>query len=502
MAVAVIVGGLDVTNFVEAGSLQWENQVNGRGQLTVRFCVENDLENGTAIGGGTPVGLFFAITAPSGFIPAGPEWRPDDGAELFVIEDGVRLFGGNLIDPQEASSPGGELLFIDGTAIEFSAICDRRLVARSYTNQTLKQIVLDIVAQDMGDEEIDTSAVQDGPVIKKAKWNWESATQAFNDLAELTGMSWWIDQNKVLHFCDRASIPGAPLNNLAIRNGSLTVRKDRQNYRNHQVLRAGAGLTDPRTERFFGDGKRQTFNVSYKMGTEPVVTVNGVAKTVGIRQVETGKDWYWNKNVTELSQETASTPLTASDTLAVTYQGLFPIIISAQRGPEVESRRGIEGGSGRYSRVEERASIETVDAAIGATQAILDRYGTIGTSIACYTDVSGFSPGQLCPVDFPQHGLTGDYLVESIHAEWAPGADSIRYSVNAISGDTFGSWQAYFRRLLRIGRQFVINENEVVVGLQEFDDAMTVSDALVESSGYPVFRVGTARVGFSVVRAA
>jgi hypothetical protein len=174
MAVAVIVGGLDVTNFVEAGSLQWENQVNGRGQLTVRFCVENDLENGTAIGGGTPVGLFFAITAPSGFIPAGPEWRPDDGAELFVLEDGVRLFGGNLIDPQEASSPGGELLFIDGTAIEFSAICDRRLVARAYTNQTLKQIVLDIVAQDMGDEDIDTSAVQDGPVIKKAKWNWES----------------------------------------------------------------------------------------------------------------------------------------------------------------------------------------------------------------------------------------------------------------------------------------------------------------------------------------
>jgi hypothetical protein len=41
-----------------------------------------------------------------------------------------------------------------------------------------------------------------------------------------------------------------------------------------------------------------------------------------------------------------------------------------------------------------------------------------------------------------------------------------------------------------------------VVGLQEFDDAMTVSDALVESSGYPVFRVGTARVGFSVARAA
>jgi hypothetical protein len=500
--VSVIVGDLDVTDFVEAGTLRWENQINGRGQLTVRFGVLNNITDGIAVGGGSPIGLLFAITAPSGFIPAGPEWRPEDGAEIFVLEDGVRRFGGNLIEPEEEASPGSDLLFMNCTGIEYSAICDRRLVARAYTNQTLKAIVTDIVAQDMGDEGLDTSAVEDGPVIKKAVFNWESVTQAFNELAELTGMSWWIDQNKVLHFCERSSILGPPLNNLAIRNGSLRVKKDRQNYRNHQVLRAGAGLTDPRTETFVGDGKRQTFNVAYKMGTEPVVTVNGAAKTVGIRQVETGKDWYWNKNVTELSQDTAGTPLTAGDTLAVTYRGLFPIIISSQRGPEVAGRKAIEGGSGRYSRVEERSNIETIDAAIAATQAILDRYGTINTSIACYTDVPGFAPGQLSSVDFPQHGLTGDYLIESIHAEWPAESDSIRYSINAISGDTFGGWQQYFRRLLRIGRQFVINENEVVVGLQEFDDAMTVSDALVESSGYPVFRVGTARVGFSVARAA
>jgi hypothetical protein len=502
MAVAVIVNELDVTDFVEAGSLHWDDQINGRGQLTVRFGVLNNLD-GVATGGGTPIGLLLAITAPSGFEPAGPEWRPRDGDEIFVLEDGVRLFGGNLIEPEEASSPGLDLLFMDCTGVEYSAICDRRLVARTYTDQTLKQIVLDIVAQDMGDEGIDTSGVEDGgPVIKKAKWNWESATVAFNDLAELTGMSWWIDQNKVLHFCNRASIAGAPLNNLAVRNGSVRVRRDRQNYRNHQVLRAGAGLTDLRTETFVGDGTRRTFNTAYKMGTEPIVTVNGAITTVGIRQVETGKQWYWNKNVSELSQDQAGAVLTAGDTLSVSYRGLFPIIISAQRGVEVEERKAIEGGSGRYSRVEERANIETIDAAISATQAILDRFGSIGTSITCYTDVAGFAPGQLSPVDFPQHGLTGDYLIESINAEWPAGADAIWYTVKAISGDTFGSWQAYYRRLQKIGREFVINENEVVVGLQEFADAATVTDALVVTSGYPEFRAGIARAGFSVARAA
>jgi hypothetical protein len=500
--VSVIVGDLDVTDFVEAGTLRWENQINGRGQLTVRFGVLNNITDGIAVGGGSPIGLLFAITAPSGFIPAGPEWRPEDGAEIFVLEDGVRRFGGNLIEPEEEASPGSDLLFMNCTGIEYSAICDRRLVARAYTNQTLGDIVRDIVAQDMSDEGIDVSAVETGDTIKKAVFNWESVTQAFNELAELTGMSWWIDENKLLHFRTRTSIIGPPLNNRAIRGGSLRVKKDRQNYRNHQVLRAGAGLTDVRTETFVGDGTRRTFNTSFKMATQPIVTVNGVVQTIGVRQLQTEKTWYWNKGATELSQDSTATILSTADVLTVTYQGLFPIIISTQRGPEVAARRAIEGGSGRYSRVEERSNIETIDAAIAAAQACLDRYGSITSSVTCYTDTPGFAPGQLSSVDFPQHGLAADYLIESISAEWAPGTDSIHYTVHAISGDTFGGWQEYFRRLMKIGRQFVINENEVVVGLQEFDDAMTVSDALVESSGYPVFRVGTARVGFSVARAA
>jgi hypothetical protein len=211
-------------------------------------------------------------------------------------------------------------------------------------------------------------------------------TQAFNELAELTGMSWWIDENKLLHFRTRTSIIGPPLNNRAIRGGSLRVKKDRQNYRNHQVLRAGAGLTDVRTETFVGDGTRRTFNTSFKMATQPIVTVNGVVQTIGVRQLQTEKTWYWNKNVNGAVPGFNGHPCRPPDVLDGHLSGLFPIIISSQRGPEVAARRAIEGGSGRYSRVEERSNIETIDAAIAAAQACLDRYGSITSSVTCYTD--------------------------------------------------------------------------------------------------------------------
>lgn len=503
MAIQVVVGGLDVTIRVENNSLQWEDQVDGRGTLRVRF-MEELAQTAAAAATGIPSGLLMAITRPSVTYAFATPWRPEDGSEIVVSVDGVRVFGGYLIEPEEEASPGNDLLFYNCNGVEYSSICDRIPVARSYTDKTLREIVLDIVAQDMAEEGIDTSLVEDGPIIKKANFPWVSVTSAFNELAELAGMAWTITPNKVLQFAERASIAApAPLNNLAVMNGRTRFRTDRQHYRNHQVLRGSVGLSDPRTETFTGDDERRTFNLAYKAGTEPVVTVNGTPKTVGIRQLETGKDWYWNKGANELSQDTGGTVLALGDTLAVTYQGMFPIIVSAQRGEEVEARRAIEGGSGRYSRVEERSNIETVDAALAAAQAILNRYGKISDVLTCLTDQPGYAPGQLVPIDFPQHNATGEYLIESLKAQWVGGQDQIWYTLKCISGDPYGGWQEYFRRLMKVGRQFVINENEVVVGLVELADSAAASDvSLTVSSGSPERRVGFALVGFSAVRAA
>ena len=474
MAITVQVGGIDRTVFVDADAgVRWTDQVDGRGQLSIVFS-----------------------DAVGGFVP-------QDGQEILVLEDGVPRFGGMLLEPEESATPANDRLIFRCAAAEFSAICDRQLVPRVYTNQTLRDIVLNIVANELAAEGISTTGVETGPTIKKAVFNWITVTQAFNELGELTGMVWRIDPNKVLQFRDRASIAApAPLDTVSVRNGTLRIRPDRQHYRNHQVLRAGAGLTDVRIERFAGDSERRTFNTAFKVGTVPTVKVNTVTKTVGIRQLDTGKDWYWNKGASEISQDPGGTVLTASDDLEVTYQGLFPIIISAALGSEVLARQAIEGGSGRYMRVEERANLETIDAAIAAVQAILDRWGTISRVITCQTREVGYAPGQLVPVDFPTHSVDDDYLIEAVTTEMPTGLNEIWYTVRAISGDPFGGWQEYFRRILKIGRQFVINENEVLVGLNQLADAVTATDSISSPSAAPDRQVGVARVDFSAVRAA
>jgi hypothetical protein len=469
----VTVNGIDRTEFVDGErGIRWEDVLNGRGQLSLTFS--------DVVGG----------------------FEPEDGSEVIVWEDGIQRFAGTLIEPVASASPGAERLFWECEVVEYSAICDRILVARAYTDQTLQEIVLDIVSQDLSLEGIGTAGVETGPTIKKAVFNWITVTDAFNQLAELTGMSWWIDPFKVLQFRSRLSI-AAPvtLTNENTANGTLRIRPDRQNYRNTQVMRFGGGLTDLRTEAFVGDGERRTFSLAFKAGTEPTIEVNDVAKTVGIRGVETLKDWYWNKGVTEISQDDGASPLTSSDTLEVTYQGLFPGIILAGNGAEIASRMAIEGGSGKYMRVEERANVESVDAALVVVQAMLDRNSTISRVITCQTLEPGWAPGQLAPCQFVAHGIDDEFLIESVVAEVNPGLPIV-YTLTMRSADTYGGWQEYFRKLQRIGRQFVISENEVVIGLTQLVDSATASDSLSSTDAAPEARIGTARVGYSAVRAA
>ena len=471
MAVTITVTGVDRTAaWDRTGELSYEDLLNGRNTLRVR--------------------LFDRV---GGF-------RPEDGQEVIVLEDGTRRFGGMLVEPEEYEEPGTGVLRFDASAVDFSAIADRHLVARVYEHQTLKAIVLDIVAHDVAGEGLDTRGVETGPTIDKAVFNWVPASQAFNELSELAGMAWWVDASKVLHFRERTSIAApAPLDGSTALLGTVRVRPNREQYRNRQIVRAGTDLTDARTEPFSGDEERRTFTTSFKVGTVPTVEVNSVSKTVGIRGVDTGRDWYWSKGTTEISQDESGAVLTGTDLLEVTYQGMFPIIVDATADSEVVARQAIEGGTGMYTRVENRPNIDSFAMATEAVEAMLARYGSIGRVVTCQTRSAGFAAGQLVEVTFPSHGISAEeFLIDSVSAVVNEDADELWYTVNAIAGDPYGGWQAYFRRLAQAGRQFVLHDDEIVVILRSLADEVTAAARLTAVSAVPETRAGYALAGFSV----
>lgn len=494
MSIVVKVADVDVTDKVDGNkSTRWTDQLNGRGQLSISFCDE-----------------------PGGF-------RPRDGHEVLVIEDGVRRFGGHLAEPDEYASPEMDLLFWDCTADDFSAIADRYTVTRVYVAQTVDAIVKDIIAKDIdSDENITTTGVDEGPTIARAVFNDVTVAEAFNQLAELTGRAWWFDANRGAHFKARTAV-AAPSSlttvgtDPTVQAGTVRIRADRQNYRNKQILKAGKDLTLARTETLVGDGTRRVFGVAFPIGATPTVKESRAgaafaAKTVGILGVDSGKDWYWNVGLAQVSQDTSGTVLAAptdtsdpatGDRVQVTYQGQYAIKVQFTNTAEVAARAALEGGGGVHTHVESRPNIESAAQALDTTLALISRYGQVGRIVTAASLKPGFAAGQLVPVELPVHGIDEDMLIESVDAEVIPGTWTINYTVRAMSGDPFGGWQKFFRDLVQGGKPYVIEQEGEILILVRVATAPVLAGATVDvDTAAPVSTIGTMTLGRGEIGAA
>jgi hypothetical protein len=343
-----------------------------------------------------------------------------------------------------------------------------------------------------------TTQIQDGLLLTKAVFNYRTVTEAFNELAELSGYSWNIDHYKVMHFFARetnyasTAITGANARN-------FSARTTRDQYRNRQYVRAGYALTAERTESFVGDGTRKVFTLAFPCGKVPsAVTVDGTPKTIGIREVETGKDWYWQKGETTISQDDAAGALGGAEILAVTYQGLYPLIVDNRNSPEIAARQAVEGGTGLYEAIEDEPDYDDDSLAIDKSNALLRKYGRINKTVVFETDETGFRAGQLVSITLSELGLSGFYLISQVTIRDVTGLGDLRHVVTALDGEDLGGWIEFYRKLAAAGQKFVIRENEVLVTLRYMEDELVCGDELTVSTGlirFPGTAVDDASVG-------
>ena len=148
---------------------------------------------------------------------------------------------------------------------------------------------------------------------------------------------------------------------------------------------------------------------------KPIVKINSSLKTVGIRGLETGFDWYWNKGDKSISQDTGAAKLAAGTKVMIQFKGLYPIIVVAEDPVSVADRVTNEGGTGLYESIEDKTSIDTKIAATDYANALLRRYAKIGTALSFDTYVADYQAGQLVNVNIPEHGINEDMLVNRVN---------------------------------------------------------------------------------------
>lgn len=172
-----------------------------------------------------------------------------------------------------------------------------------------------------------------GALIPTADYTNTYLSDNLNDLAKKSDYTQFIDQNLNFIFNARTALPAPWILQSAdqqlLLDGPLTVDYSADLYRNEMVLN-GVVATGTKSETKIGDGTSTSWALGGEIVSPPTIYVNGQLKTIGIKGIDTGKDFYYTPGSNAIDQDSSGTVLQQTDTLLFqnyTYQYITSITV-------------------------------------------------------------------------------------------------------------------------------------------------------------------------------
>jgi hypothetical protein len=422
---------------------------------------------------------------------------------------GMLVFSGYISQPQE-KKPGYQPSLVHTlSAIDQHFLADKRLIVASYTNKTAGYIVQDILNNILSQEGVSIGMIYDGPtpsdtlfpsdtlypggnvgLIPQASFVYATVAQALDALVTAASSSgvpyyWMIDQHKMLWFVPYTAVVNSTLvdgTQIDEKNNPPSVQRQNSLYRNVQYITGGFASTLPQTETRMGDGNTQSWAMGYQLASTPTITVNGVAKTVGIKGVDTGYNFYWAAGDNVITQDSAGVKLTASDTLQISYVGQYPTVIISQNGAQIAYESAIDGTSGIVESAQNDSTLTSVSNGLSEASQLLTRYATQGTILQFTTLDPSFAPGQLITVDLPDFGLFhAQMLIEEASISDQTDGYNLWNTVKAVQGPYDQTWVDFFSKLLaqpQVANSINLGTNQSVTLLAPFTGTISMSASL------------------------
>lgn len=403
---------------------------------------------------------------------------PVVGQTVLITELGITLFAGcidTIVAEREIGTVSGLTFHV--TALDKSSICDRRVVtAATYAAGTdAASVIQQITDSFLNGEGINTNGVPTdgslGTLTSDLVFNYNTVTDAFNQIQTLAGAVWWIDQYGTLFFSTESNLPLAPFQlnesttNVSPGGGSsgaatvtttLSGAGSVSGYRNKQYVvtnlnilpgsgsgggaSPGQGVTETFTFSNGSPGVSSDYNpsgvlvpifidTSLPIATVLSITVNGVDQSFYEITQSTGQQylggtdyvWYYASTNTFAGQGGSNQYATAQGVLAIpsgatvviTYvPGTNTSSSAAQVGTAlvpIGATGGTFGtcGSGIFEAVLQVKNISNQDDLNAIAAAELAKSGGIPQILDVYTNKPSLFVGQMVEALFPKLGMPG-----------------------------------------------------------------------------------------------
>lgn len=268
---------------------------------------------------------------------------------------------------------------------------------------------------------------------------------------------YYITPRRVLHFETQGDPIANPapwnLSTLDASDGNVLIQLSntvtREKYANAALVDLGDSVSSlSETDSWPGDGSSREFNTARPMATAPTITVNGVAKTVGLLGdplTGTGRQWYWELGSSTITQDVGEGILTETDMLSATYFPQVSITEQWKNSTAIAARKLVEGGSGECDTYVSMSGGAPQVSTVNQAEQLATYLAFMSEKVEGQTYRGGLIPGQSITVNVAQINAIGDYVVESVSlsvqnklAVW---------SFSLIAGAVIGDWRTAVKSL-------------------------------------------------------
>ena len=352
---------------------------------------------------------------------------PTEGEEV-IIEDGItgRLFGGIIINVALVEQVQDINIWqID--CDDYTYQLDRRLVVEAYEDMPADEIFLDLVGKYCPGFATDGVQLR-APIVEStgAEFEYKRPSECFRWLCDYVGWSWYVDKYKVLHFFNPQDPNMREEAPMVLKPGGQFVfgkhSLDTQGLRNRVYVRGGTMLSDPQVVRWKADGVARIWALPWPPH-EVSLTVGEVPMTVGVENLHDEADFDYMMSFSEKyirCSSNTSTPA-AGTTMSLTARQDIPVITMVEDYASQAAIAKVQGGDGVYEHVIDDDSLTSIAAAEAAGLADLREHANPRVKGSFETEVPGWVPGHIVPINLPDRGVVGEYLVQkvSLSPTWA-----------------------------------------------------------------------------------
>lgn len=394
----LLINGIDKTDYLETGSLAIEDILTQEVDTCSFILIDSTGTN-----------------------------KPEVGQEILIyykeVDDDstpILRFGGRIDELPQMQYANGKYSY-EVTCTDYTQGLNKNLVVETYTSQTAGYIIKDLVR--IYALELGTYHVQDGLTVDYISFNYKFPMDCITELARLTGYDWYVDYEKNIHFFSPKTNT-APYE-LTESAGSgeylgLEIAVNKLELKNRQSVRGGIEFSDLYTQEQYGDNLRLDFPFRYNpfapIAVYTDIGAGYVARTLGIDNIDTGKDFVYNVNQ-KLIKNQDHAVLNTTHKIKLTYKYKKPILAQQDDETSIALMKDREGGNGVYEApLISDDTIETKDQARARGQAELDQYSNPLVEGTFITTQYGYRSGQLLTINIPSRNENAQYLIQSVSA--------------------------------------------------------------------------------------